>query len=334
MNKKILCGIIALTLLLALCAACQPVAQQAPAQPEAGQPAAPAVEGKKIKIGASLGLVSDVFDRLLYEGMMKFADEHKDEIELMVIDARGDLNAQLTNMDQMINSKVDAIVLWSIDVDALIPAVEKANAANIPVVCVNTIMNGGKFVYVGSDDVEAGKIQGEWLIKNLPSNTKYGYIVGRLGHSGMIGRKTGFEETVLKERTDCEKLAEQTSEWDREKALKIAEDWIKAFPDMTAIICQNDNSALGAIEACRTAGKLDQMFIVGVDATEEACEKIKIGELKMSVFQNAAEQGIKSIEVAMQIVKDEWTGGDELLIPFIAVDSSNVDEYLAMYKNQ
>ena len=329
MKKRLLALGLSLGLILA-CAGCGggDGAGDAPqGEPQADAPKA----AEKLLLGVSLQNTGDVFDRILYEGMMAYGEEHKDEIDLQILNAQGDVNTQLTNVDQLINSKVKALVLWPRDVDALTPAVEAANAAGIPVVCVNTRTNGGAYTYVGSNDEEAGRIQGEWLAEKLPENAKYCYLMGPIGHSGQIGRKKGMQAVLAEKRPDIELLAEQTAEWDRAKAMNITDDWLKSFPEVTAIVSQNDNMALGAIEAVRTADKLDSILVTGTDATEEACASIKAGDLAMSVYQNAHDQGYFSADVALKLARGEWTKGD-MDIPFEAVDAENVDQYIAQYE--
>jgi len=334
--KKTTIFILLAIMLAFIAAGCAPSASEPSSEPPKASESTAQTESataseKKIVIGVSLGTVQDVFDRVLLTGINQFLDENKDKVETIVSEAKGDENTQLTNVDQLINSKVDILLLWPLAQDSLSSAVLKANEAGIPVVCVNTFTNEGEFVYVGSDDVDAGIIQGNWLIENIPQNAKYCYLVGPPGHSAQLGRRKGLEQTFIKERPDVTKLAEQIGEWKREKALSITEDWIKAFPDMNVIVSQNDNMILGSIEAARTVGKLKDIITVGVDATEEACIKIKEGELTMSVFQNAKLQGYKSMEVCLQIAQKTWNGGDKLIIPFEAVDKSNVDKYIEFY---
>jgi inositol transport system substrate-binding protein len=288
-------------------------------------------ETRKVKVGVSLGYVSDAFDALLYKGMMDYAEENKDTLEVMVLDAKGDANTQISNVEQLLISKIDSLLLWACEKDPLTVAVEDANQKNIPVICVNTSTSGGKFTYVGSDDVESGIIQGEWLADNLPENATYCYIMGPIGHSAQIGRKEGLEQVLSERRPDVKMLSEQSGLWDRAKGLAITEDYLKSFPDVTAIVAQNDNMALGTVEALRTANKLGKIIVAGTDATEEACMKIKAGELDMSVFQNAYEQGYRGLDVAYKTAKGEWKEGD-LIIPYEKVDKTNVDEYIKRYQ--
>ena len=287
-------------------------------------------DGETIKIGVALANIGDVFDRALYEGMMSVEEKYGDKIELLVLDAKGDVSTQIANMEQLINSKMDVIVLWPNEKDALSVGVQTANDANIPVICVNTFTSGGEFIYVGSDDVDAGRIQGEWMAENFPENATYCYIMGPIGHSGQIGRKQGLEEVLAEKRPDIKLLAEQTGLWDRAKGLSLAEDYLKSYPEVTAFASQNDNMALGIVEALRTVDKIGEVMVLGTDGSEEACVKIKEGEMSMSVFQNARLQGSESIEVALGVAEGTWSGED-LIIPFEAIDASNVDQYLEMY---
>lgn len=287
-------------------------------------------EDDKLLIGVSLYTTGDVFDRILYEAMCEYAEENKDKMELMVLNAQANVNTQLSEVEQLINSGCDAIVMWPGDVDGCSPATLQINQANIPLVCVNTSTTQGEYVYVGSNDYESGSLQGEWLAENLPENATYCYLMGPIGHSAQIGRKQGVED-ALKKRPDVKKLAEMTGEWDRAKGMNITDDWLKAYPDVTAIVAQNDNMALGAVEAVRTANKQDNIIVVGTDATEEACASIKSNKLKMSVYQNAHDQGYNCIKVACGLV-DGSHNGEDYIIPYETVTDENVDEYIKMYE--
>lgn len=223
MKKRVLTAMLAVCMLLLTvgCGGSKPAA-------DSGDDSA-----KKIKIGASFGSTGDVFDRILSEGMHDFVEEHADQIEFQELNAQADVNVQLTNVEQLINSGIDVLILWPYDQQALTPAVEMANEKNIPVVCVNTKTEGGEYVYVGSDDYAAGVIQGEWLAENLPENASYCYIMGPIGHSGQIGRKAGVTDVLSEKRPDITLLAEQTGEWQRDKAMNISNDWLTAYPDVS-----------------------------------------------------------------------------------------------------
>ena len=285
----------------------------------------------KLIIGATFGNIGDVFDRTLYDGMLRYVDENSDKVELQMLNANGDTALQLSQAEQIMNAGVDALIVWPVDAEGTTPIIEMANSKNIPVLCVNAKAAGGKFVYVGSDDVESGRIQGEWLAENLPENATYCYFMGPIGHTAQIGRKQGIEEVLKEKRPDVKMLAEMSGEWDRAKAMSIADDWLKAYPDADAFVSQNDNMALGIIESLRTANKLDDIIVTGIDATSEACGSIKNGELAMSVFQNADAQGYNSVDVAYKMALGEWDGSD-FTIPYEIVEPSNVDKYIAAYE--
>ncbi len=338
MKMKKMTAILAASIMLISLAGCGGSGQQSDQKNTSSQSASAAAEassakasGEKKTIGVSLYTTGDVFDRILYEAMLEYADEHKDELELMVLNAQANVNTQLSEVEQLINSGCDSIVFWPGDVDGCSPASLQINESGIPLVCVNTSTTEGEYVYVGSDDYESGYLQGKWLAENLPENATYCYLMGPIGHSAQIGRKKGCED-ALKERTDVKLLAEMTGEWDRGKGMNITDDWLKAHPDVTAIVCQNDNMALGAVESVRTANKLDDVIVVGTDATEEACAAIKSGDMEMSVYQNAHDQGYNCIDVALQLANGTYNGED-YIIPYETVTPDNVDEFIEMYKS-
>jgi len=330
---------VSILLLFALFTGCAPQAttptteapiEQAeePATPtEAETPSEPSAQ--TFVVGVSLGEMGDVFDRVLYDAMIRYFDETPD-IEGQILNARSDVNQQLTDVETLLNSQVDGVILWPYQSEALSPGTLSLNAAGIPVVCVNTFTTEGEFTYVGSDDVDAGRIQGHWLADNLPEDATFVYLMGPIGHSGQIGRKQGLMEVLEDRRPDITMLAEQSGHWQRDEAMTLATDFLASFPDVTAMVSQNDNMALGIIEALRTAGRMD-IIVAGTDATEEACESIAKGEMAMSVFQNADAQGYECARVMHEILKGNWTPGQDMIIPFEAVDDSNVERFAAMY---
>lgn len=343
-NARILAILMVLVCILTVISGCAPKAgNDTPdtTTPDTSNPATPnddddssddADSKEKVFVGATFGNIGDVFDRLLYEAMLRYVDENSDILEFQMVNATGDVNLQLSQAEQLINNGIDVMIMWAQDAEGATPAVEMANAKGIPVVCVNTQTAGGDFVYVGSDDYVSGVIQGEWLAENLPENATYCYFMGPMGHTAQIGRKAGVEDVLAEKRPDVKMLAEMPADWQRDKAMNIADDWLKAYPDVTAFVSQNDNMALGIVEALRTANRMDDIIVTGTDATEEACDSIKSGELAMSVFQNADAQGYKAVEVAVKLALGEWDEGD-FDIPYEMVDSSNVDQYIEMYKS-
>ena len=199
---------------------------------------------------------------------------------------------------------------------------------------INCRTTGGDYTYVGCSDVDAGRMQGEYLAEVLPENAKVCYIIGPLGGNATIERKQGLQETLFDVRPDVELLAEQTANWTRAEGMKLAEDWLLQYPQIDCIISQNDESAMGALEAVKTANKLGQTMVVGVDGTDEAVQSIIDGELTMTVFQNAVAMANNSVDVACKILAGEWEQGEHYLIPFEPVTKDNAEEYLGRNQQQ
>ena len=126
-----------------------------------------------------------------------------------------------------------------------------------------------------------------------------------------------------------EVLQEQTANWKRAEALSLAEDWLTAYQDLDAIICQNDDMAMGALEAVEAAGRKDSIIVIGIDAIEDALAAVKEGRLDCTVFQDAAGQGATSLDVALACAKEGKIKTDDVMIPFVLVVKDNVDDFIA-----
>ena len=128
--------------------------------------------------------------------------------------------------------------------------------------------SGGDYVYCGSNDEDAGKLQAEYCIENLPENAKVLYMSGTLGMNHTTLRMNGFKDLLAAERPDVTIIAEQDGNYDRAKGMQITEDWIQSYDEFDAIVCANDQMALGAIEALKGARRLEGVQVLGVDAVE------------------------------------------------------------------
>jgi len=248
-------------------------------------------------------------------------------MEVQVANAGGDVNMQNDQVDNFIVKKVDMIVSISGDLDGSVTAVENAKKAGIPYVSLLTHVNTDGYIYVGSENKQAGQVQGEYLAKVLPENAKVLYLTGQTNDQQYIDRKAGLMESLFEVRKDVQLLAEISSDNQKDKGMSITEDWIQAYDHFDAIVAQNDESALGAIEALKAANRLEGVVVVGIDGSDEALESIKAGEMTMTVFQDARNQAKAIIEVAKQ-VRDGVDPAtiDNVYIPFKAITKDNLDE--------
>ena len=272
----------------------------------------------------------------VYDYCAKFRDYLKAEcnalgIDVIVTDAGGDTNVQNGQIDDMIVQDAKIVSAISNDLDGSVPALEAARAAGIPYVSfLTTIRNADdydKFIYIGSQNYDAGAMQGEFLAKALPENAKIIYFTGAPNDQQYIDRKAGLMDK-LAARTDVTVLAEYNVQNKKDLGMSTAEDCLQAFEAFDAIVCQNDDSALGVVEALKSASRLEGVITVGLDGSDAALASIAAGELTMSVLQDAKAQAKAGADVFAKI-RD---GADpatieDVFVPFAIITKDNVADF-------
>lgn len=272
-----------------------------------------------------------------YDYCAKFRGFLKEETEalgmkIVVTDAAGDTNVQNGQIDDFIVQDADVVSAISNDLDGSVPALESAKAADIPYVTFLTSVNGGndysKYIYVGSQNYDAGVVQGEYLVENLPENAEILYFTGAPNDQQYIDRKDGLMDTLVS-RSDITILAEYNVENQKDLGMSTAEDCMQAFEKFDAIVCQNDDSALGVVEALKSSGRLDGVIVMGIDGNDSALESINAGELTMTVLQDAKAQAQAGAKIFEQIRDGvDPTTIEDVYIPFVEVTKDNVASYL------
>lgn len=272
----------------------------------------------------------------IYDYCAKFRDYLVEEckakgIKLIVTDAKGDTNVQNGQIDDFLVQNAKVVSAISNDLDGSVPALEAAKKANVPYISFLTTVKGAdeypKFIYIGSKNYDAGKMQGEYLVKALPENAQIIYFTGQPNDQQYKDRKAGLMDT-LAQRKDVKILAEYNVENKKDLGMATAEDCLQAFPKFDAIVCQNDDSALGVVEALKSAKRLEGVITVGLDGSASALASIKAGELSMSVLQDAKSQARAGAEVFVQIRDgvDPSTIQD-IAVPFAIITKDNVDQF-------
>jgi inositol transport system substrate-binding protein len=243
-----------------------------------------------------------------------------------VIDPQMDIALQLAAVETFIAQEVDVIVCSPLDFEGAVPAVEAANSAGIPFIALNSTVAGGEHIYAGSSNLEAGQLQGKFLVEALPEGAKVLYLRGTEGMQHTMQRREGIQLELLDKRPDVELLTEQTALYARTEGMRVMEDWIQAYPEIDAVVSANDEMALGAIEALKSNNRLEGVMVIGIDATPDAIAAIRRGEMTMTVLQDAPEQARRSMQVAAMAIAGEKLE-KEYLIPFKPITADNVDEY-------
>jgi ABC-type sugar transport system substrate-binding protein len=254
-------------------------------------------------------------------------------VRLISLSAQSQVEKQVNDVESLIARKVNAIILNPLDKEALGNAVDKVKAKKIPLVEVNTFTKNKKYdVYVGSDEENAGKIQGEFVKRTMGEKGNVVILYGVMGHSGQIGRFAGFKKSLLDTCPRWKVLADITGHWNRDEGLRIMEDWLQKFGNKIDLVAaQNDEMALGALTAVEAAGKLKKIKIIGIDAEPDGLKAVQEGKMALTVFQDSYGQGQKSVEVAVGLLKGKKYG-HQVMIPFQEVTKDNVKEFISKVK--
>lgn len=279
---------------------------------------------KKLKIGITLYSLKNEFTVRIANAAKAKADELG--AELVVYDGNYDPSTQINQVETMISDGVDGIILNPQDAEACSPCVDKAIEAGIPIVGVNTRVKNDKLTsYVGSQDVLAGEMEMQKVVDTLGGKGKIVIIEGPMGQSAQIERRQGIQN-VLDKNPEIEVLAEKTANWSRSEGMTVMENWLQAFDQIDAVVAENDEMALGALEAIKASADKKEITVVGVDGITDALNSVEAGELLVSIFQDGAGQGSKAVEVLMDVLNKKDVESD-YWIDFEEVNKDNVAEF-------
>jgi len=275
-------------------------------------------------IGVSLLNLSNEFIVMLNQAMDAKARELG--VQLIVNDAQRSAETQVRQAESFIAQRVDAIILNPCEVEASSPAVEKALAAGIPVINVNSETRVAPTAFVGSRDEDAGRIAMEYIAGRLGGRGNIVMMHGFMGQAAQIKRDQGARE-VLARMPGIHMLADQTAEWDRAKGMSLMENWIESYGDrIDAVFAQNDEMAMGALIALEQAKRKAKTIVVGVDAIADALQAVRDGRLDATVFQDAKGQGAAAVETAVKIIRRQ-PYEKQVMIPFQLVTKENVGQF-------
>ncbi|MBD8195094.1 sugar ABC transporter substrate-binding protein [Pseudomonas fluorescens] len=283
-----------------------------------------------LKIGVSMSAFDDTFLTYLREDMDKQAKSYPkgDGVQLQFEDARADVVKQLSQVENFISQKVDAIIVNPVDTASTANIIKAATAAKIPLVFVNrrpdspTLAPG--VAAVVSDDVEAGKLQMQYIAEKLGGKGNVVILLGDLANNSTTNRTKGVKE-VLTKYPGIKIEQEQTGIWLRDRGMTLVNDWLTQGRDFDAVLANNDEMAIGASMALKSAGKKG-VLIAGVDGTPDGLNAITKGDMTVSAFQDAKGQADKSVETARKMAKNEPIE-QNVVIPFQLITPDNVKDF-------
>jgi ribose transport system substrate-binding protein len=239
------------------------------------------------------------------------------DLVVQAADRETDVERQMQIVENLIQAHVGALALTPSGSREVVPVVGKANAANIPVVIVDTRLDqkaaadaGVKTAsFVGSDNYRGGQIIGEYLVKISHGKAKVAILEGIPGHETGDSRVRGFKDAI-KGAPGVTIVASQPANWERDQGFNVFQNILQAHADTDTVFACNDIMALGAIEAIAAAGKADQIRVLGFDAIDDARRAITEGKMTATVAQYPDEMGRAAIEAAVKAMKGETVPAD------------------------
>ena len=289
-------------------------------------------------IGVSMALFDDNFLTVLRNGIQKQADEQG--LKVQIEDAQNDVAKQLDQINNFIASGVDAIIVNPVDTSATQAMSDAAAAANIPLVYVNRQpINVDSLpdnqAFVASNESESSR-QGfieqcnQWKAAGKDEVSVY-VMQGELSNQAAVQRTQNYTDVVNEGlcAVKVNVIDQQTANWSRDQAQSLMTNWLSTGTAFDGVLANNDEMALGAIQAMKAAGiDMNSVIVSGVDATQDALASMQAGELDITVFQNAAAQGGGALDAAVKLAKGEAVD-QKVYIPFELVTPANIDGYLS-----
>ena len=288
-------------------------------------------------IGATIARFDDNFLTVMRNGMVDHAAS-LDGVELQVEDATDDIGKQIDQVKNFVAAGVDAIIVNIVDTSAG-AAVSEA-AGDVPLVYVNREPDNVDSMpetqaFVASNEIESGTLEAFEICKNLRAKGlaggATGYLMnGQLSNQAAVQRSKDVHDVIGMDMCNFMTLIdEQTANWSRDEAQSLMTNWLSAGEAFDFVIANNDEMAIGAIQAMKAAGiDMADVEVGGVDATQDALVAMQAGELDVTVFQDAHGQGAGSVDTALKLAGGEDVD-QKVYIPFQLVTPDNIEEFLA-----
>ncbi len=290
--------------------------------------------GDQITVGYAGPTLTNAFFVGLQKGVTDGAKEHN--FELAETNANGDAGAQFNQTNDLITQDVDALVLVPIDANGIVPAVQAANNADIPVFTLDRGSEGGELASaVETNNVQAGEKAANYIVDLLEE--RYGEprgnvvdLQGLVGTTAAEDRETGFQN-VMSEYPDIEIVANQPADFDQEKALNVTTNILQANQQVDAIFGANDDNTVGAIRAIDSAGRYEppssdeHIYIVGIDGTAQALQAIRNGKQTATVSQNPVQMARTAMDFINEQLNEDEQPPKEYFYPTIVIDKENID---------
>ena len=271
----------------------------------------------KPKVALVMKSLANEFFLTMEDGAKDYQKQHPADFDLISngIKNETDTSAQIRIVEQMIVSKVDAIVIAPADSKAMVPVIKKAIDAGIIVVNIDNRLDPDvvkskdiKVPFVGPDNRKGAKLVGDYLAKQLKAGDEVGIIEGVSTTTNAQQRTAGFKDAMTAVGAKIDSV--QSGEWEIDKGNAIASAMLNEYPNIKALLAGNDNMAIGAVSAVRAAGRAGKVQVVGYDNIAAIKPMLADGRVLATADQFAAKQAVFGIDTALKALKDHKKQSD------------------------
>ncbi|MCD9572243.1 sugar ABC transporter substrate-binding protein [Pseudomonas protegens] len=267
---------------------------------------------QKPKVALVMKSLANEFFLTMEDGAKAYQKEHSADFDLVSngIKDETDTANQIRIVEQMIVSKVNALVIAPADSKAMVPVIKKAVDAGITVINIDNQLDPGvlkskniSVPFVGPDNRKGARLVGEYLAKQLKAGDEVGIIEGVSTTTNAQQRTAGFKDAM--EAAQIKVVSLQSGDWEIDAGNRVASAMLSEYPNLKALLAGNDSMAVGAVSAVRAAGKAGKVQVVGYDNINAIKPMLKDGRVLATADQFAAKQAVFGIETALKILKGE-----------------------------
>jgi len=277
-----------------------------------------------IKVGITFMTTDNEFFQAM-ENSVREEIEGKLNGTLLVSNGQHDAAKQLNDVEDFLIQGIELLLLNPVDYEASESVVAMAKEAGVPVICLDGDSIGDRDIFIASNNYEAGVIDAEYVAERLDGEGKIVVINGN-PVSAVRNRFNGFMDTI-KKYPGIKIVAEQNGDGVKTKSLTVMSNILQGQPEIDAVFAINDPSALGVLAAVQSAGREDEMFIVGVDGAPNALEAINNGTaMAATAAQQPAKIGKLGVEYGLKILNGEETP-DEIPVPVKLITKDNAADF-------
>ena len=261
-----------------------------------------------VRIGITQNNVGVDSYQTTYEKAFLEAAKANPDVEAVVLDAGGDVARQIGQLRDLVQQRVDVIIIWPTNGQAVVPGIRQADRAGIPVVVTNSKIAeaGNEFIaaFSGPDNIAQGRHAAEMMCEALDGKGQIVQIAGQPGYTTAMERAQGFEERLAEACPDVDLMETQPADWNREKAQRVMENFLTKYDQIDGVYAGDDNMGVGALNAAKAAGRKDIVFI-GATNFAVGYEAMERGEYYGSVYQSPVEDARNALNTAIAVVKGE-----------------------------